>query len=146
MIQMTTRISTLTFRISTMGLQDKKSADSDDLLNTVADQIEESQQFNIQHEGVKVPQHMAPWDTEVAHTVFCEALAEVKQLGIVPEKFGMLPEWDADGYPIFETVPLGRKGGKGLHIALPDHVWRLREIVWCQALEVLTCIRDLIDR
>ncbi|KIM74567.1 hypothetical protein PILCRDRAFT_79976, partial [Piloderma croceum F 1598] len=45
----------------------------------------------------------------------------------------------------YETVPLGRQGGKGLHIALPDHVWRLREIVWCQALEVLMCIRYLID-
>jgi hypothetical protein len=121
-------------------------AKEDDILSTVAGQIEDNQQSNIQHEGVKVPRHITPWTTEAAHAAFCKALAEVKQSGFVPENFGMLPEeWDEDGYPAFKTVTFGRRGGKILHIALPDHVWRLRAVVWCQALEVVTCIQDMID-
>jgi hypothetical protein len=59
----------------------------------------------------------------------------------------MLPEeWDESGYPVFETVKLGRRGGKELHIALPDEIWRPRAVVWCQALEVMTCIQDIMER
>jgi hypothetical protein len=119
----------------------------DDLFSLVADRIEENQQSNIRHEGVDVPRHTTPWGTQSAHARFCTALAEVKRSKIVPQNFGMLPEeWDVGGYPVSEVVPLGRWGGKVLDIALPIALWKPRAVVWCQALEVLTCIQDMMDQ
>jgi hypothetical protein len=54
-------------------------------------------------------------------------------------------EWDVSGYPVFEIIPLGRQGGKELDIALLIALWKPQAVVWCQALEVLTCIQDMMD-
>jgi len=45
-----------------------------------------------------------------------------------------------------EVVPLGRRGGKELDIAPPIALWKPQAAVWCQALEVLTCIQDMRDQ
>lgn len=113
----------------------------------MTDKIAHDQQSNIRHEGINVPRHTRPWDSESAHTIFTDALDKVKQSGIIPNNFGMLPEeWDNEGYPSFEIVKLGRRAGQLLHVALPDDVWRPRAVVWCQALDVLTCLKDMMDQ
>ena len=52
-------------------------------------------------------------------------------------------EWEEDLYPSFEILRSGRRGGKELHIAMPDFIWRPREELWGQALDILNRLKHI---
>lgn len=63
------------------------------------------------------------------------------QADISPPGFGLLPEeWGDEGYPSVEPIPYGKRGGTK-EIALPDHIWRPRAILWGQSLFVLNALQ-----
>lgn len=96
------------------------------------------QESNILHEPVPVPDHRNPFSEDPTFEgYFFEALAEVRQEGIVPPGYGILPsEWAEEGYSPLEEIRLGRS--KTLTVALPDDIWRPRAELWVQGLDVLT--------
>ncbi|KAF8131305.1 hypothetical protein K438DRAFT_839544 [Mycena galopus ATCC 62051] len=59
--------------------------------------------------------------------LFYDSLEVAIQQEIVPSGYGLLEdEWDEDGYPSFEILKSGCRGGKQLQIAPPDGIWRPR--------------------
>ncbi|KAF8147914.1 hypothetical protein K438DRAFT_1625828 [Mycena galopus ATCC 62051] len=117
---------------------DSDSEDADSL----EEQIEEAHAENFHHEAVAVPKHANPFDNNESMQLFYDSLEVAIQQEIVPSGYGLLEdEWDEDGYPSFEILKSGRRGGKQLRIALPDGIWRPRAEMWGRALAIL----DQID-
>jgi hypothetical protein len=65
-------------------------------------------------------------------------LATARTEEAIPEGYGVLPsEWEDGTYLSYETIKSGRRGAKELNVALPDHIWRPRSILWAQGLDLL---------
>jgi hypothetical protein len=110
-------------------------------------QVEEEQQSNIRHEGVEAPSHMCPFETDIVESIFLETLRRLREQGTVPEGMGIHPsEWGNDGYPSYEIIRVGRKGKAELRVALPDEIWRPRALLWCQALDAMTCLQVVLEQ
>jgi hypothetical protein len=110
------------------------SEEEDDL----EEQIEEAHAENFHHEAVSVPKHSNPFDDDQSMQLFYDSLEAAIHAQIIPPGYGLLPEeWDNGGYPSFEILKSGRRGGRQLRVALPDAVWRPRAEMWGRALAIL---------
>jgi hypothetical protein len=104
-------------------------------------QILESQEANIHHDPVPVPEHTDPFDSPQERQTFLTSLKIMCQEEIVPCGYQLNPdEWGENGYPSFEIIPAGRHKRKELRISLPDAVWRPRAELWAQAHHALSNI------
>lgn len=106
--------------------------DLDEEWDNVDDLIAADQTRDIRHEAIDVPTHGSPFTAEQAE-VFFEALSAVKEQGIIPAGF----ELDVDGYPVRESIHLGR-GGKRVSVILPFDIWWPRALLWAQGLDLMT--------
>lgn len=114
-------------------LEDMDDEDWDDL----DDRVEMAHADNFHHDPVPVPKHANPFDDEMLQT-FHQVRSVAEAQGVVPEGYGLLPtEWEGEGYPAYEILKSGRRGGKELRIALPDFIWRPRAEMWGRALDIL---------
>ncbi|KAJ7457474.1 hypothetical protein FB451DRAFT_1142707 [Mycena latifolia] len=115
-----------------------QNSDSDEEDDDLEAQIEEAHAQNFHHEAVPVPKHVNPFDDEESMQLFYDSLEAAIHAEIVPPGYGLLPEeWDEEGYPTFEILKSGRRGGRQLRIALPDFIWRPRAEMWGRALAIL---------
>ncbi|KAF7288225.1 Integrase catalytic domain-containing protein [Mycena chlorophos] len=96
----------------------------------VEDMIAADQQPDIRHDPVEVPAHHSPFDRET-ELLFFQALELAKET--IPLSFDSDPE----NYQPQEAIRLGR-AGKRVLIQLPIAVWWERELVWVQALELMS--------
>ncbi|KAJ7149101.1 hypothetical protein C8R46DRAFT_916476, partial [Mycena filopes] len=107
-------------------------------------QIEEAQTSasgRFPHEPVPVPKHENPFEDDESTGLFFDSLEEAIRCELVPPGYGLLPEeWGAEGYPTFEILKSGRRGGRELRVALPDAIWRPRAEMWGRALAILNQI------
>ncbi|KAJ7023809.1 hypothetical protein C8F04DRAFT_969811, partial [Mycena alexandri] len=116
---------------------DEEDEEEDDL----AAQIEEAQTGHFHHEPVPVPKHANPFDDDESTGLFYDALEEAINRELIPPGYGLLPEeWGEEGYPTFEILKSGRRGGRQLRVALPDAIWRPRAEMWGRALAILNQI------
>jgi hypothetical protein len=73
-------------------------------------------------------------------TEFFLALRELVDEEVIPVGYGLYEdEWEDDGYPLFETLDVGkRRGGKPTIISLEDPIWQHRAVLWVQAVNLLS--------
>lgn len=103
-------------------------------------------QSEFHHEPVGVPKHANPFGTPELQDAFDTAFEALQSSGQVPLGYGVLPEeWDEEGYPSFEILRSGRRGGKELRVALPDFIWRPRAELWVQALAVMNHTLNIVE-
>ncbi|KAJ7467269.1 hypothetical protein B0H11DRAFT_1726227, partial [Mycena galericulata] len=82
--------------------------------------------------------HANPFDDEDSMQLFYDSLEAAIRDELVPSGYGLLPEERGDeGYPTFEILKSGRRGGRQLRIALPGSIWRPRAEMWGHALAIL---------
>ncbi|KAL1660010.1 hypothetical protein GGG16DRAFT_58163, partial [Schizophyllum commune] len=109
------------------------------LLSEIADQIAESQSRNIRHPAVKVPRQSPPFDENTAATLFKPVLDTLIAEGRLPSGMYVRPdEWDEEGYPEYEEIPVGRGRSGKLRIPLPADVWLSRAELWCRAVTAMS--------
>ncbi|KAJ7582483.1 hypothetical protein C8J56DRAFT_791666, partial [Mycena floridula] len=122
---------------------DESEDESEPSLNA---QILESIEHQFLPDEVHAPRHKNPFPTDDHTQCFIQGLQVIRDANHIPPRFGMLPEeWDEDEggeYPTFEMLRLGRRSTKQLRIALPDHIWRPRSVLWVQALDVMIHILE----
>jgi hypothetical protein len=118
---------------------EEPGVDFDDLQwEDIEDQVATEQESNFHHEAAAVPDHASPFKHAEDLQIFQQALDEVTELGIIPAGYGLLPdEWDDGEYPSYEVIRSGKRSGKGLHVILPDFIWRGRAEFWGQALDIM---------
>jgi hypothetical protein len=73
-------------------------------------------------------------------TEFFLALQKLVEEEVIPVGYGLYEdEWEDDGYPLFETLHVGkRRGGKSTVISLEDPIWQHRTVLWVQAVNLLS--------
>ncbi|KAJ7146580.1 hypothetical protein C8R44DRAFT_600207, partial [Mycena epipterygia] len=110
--------------------------------DNLEEQIEDAHAENFHHEAVPVPKHANPFDDDELMQLFYDSLESAIQDDLVPPGYGLLPqEWDDEGYPTFEILKSGRRGGRQLRVSLPDYIWRPRAEMWGRGLAILDQIR-----
>jgi hypothetical protein len=97
------------------------------------------------HDAVVVPDVTDPFLDEELMQAFTAALEIVREQGMLPEGYGLLPEeWDDGKYPAYWVIKSGRRG-KDLTISLPDAQWRARSELWGQALDIVNRLTYMLD-
>lgn len=118
---------------------DEEDSDDDDETPNVAQAINDQQRHNIHHEAIVVPLHGNPFVNDETQQQYFATLVEVVAENITPPNCRLAAtEWEGDEYPVFETISMGRRGSKELHISLAEPMWFNRAKLWCQALLVLS--------
>jgi hypothetical protein len=125
-------------------------SDDNDSVTQSGEELEASSsredRLNDVHEPVSVPDTTNPFSDEDLLQVFTTALATVREEGMLPEGYGLLPEeWDDEEYPSYWVIKSGRRG-KELRISLPDAQWRARSELWGQALDIVNRLTYMLDR
>lgn len=91
------------------------------------------------HEAVHAPISQSPFLDDDKEAQFYAVLQEVIKHDITPENFGLTHgEWEDSHYPIYESILVGRRAGKELHVSLAEPIWYDRARLWCQALATLS--------
>ncbi|KAJ3890566.1 hypothetical protein GG344DRAFT_66190 [Lentinula edodes] len=68
--------------------------------------------------------------------IFGKLLKELESLDFIPSNYKLTPgEWETRNYPIFESIPFGKKGNRQLEVPLPPHIWLTRAIQWTSDFE-----------
>ena len=117
-----------------------------EIIYALAQEIKEDQRANMRHEGVKCPRFHNPLESNTLQAIFHGSLKEVISSEIEPVNYGIREEeWGEEGYPSFEIITAGRRRKGEMRISLPDHIWRPRALLWCQALCVFSYISGEID-
>jgi hypothetical protein len=84
-----------------------------------------------------VPRSVSPFANPIHEAMFCQSLLQIQMANAIPDGFGVLSnEWDAGGYPTFESIAVGRCAKK-ITIELPQLVWLPRAIAWAQGLHTM---------
>lgn len=111
----------------------------------ITDTITSQQRQYVHHEAVRVPAASGPFASdelrleEAFYAMFRELVAE----DITPYGFGLTPdEWEEGHYPVYETIRVGRRGTKDLHVSLGEVVWYNRACLWVQGLVAMTYILE----
>ncbi|KAG6373519.1 hypothetical protein JVT61DRAFT_6157 [Boletus reticuloceps] len=95
------------------------------------------------HEAVHVPLPGNPFSCDEIEAQFYATLQEVIVHDITPEHFGLTDsEWEDDGYPVYEMIPVGRRASKELHVSLAEPIWYEWAQLWGQALTALLFFLD----
>jgi hypothetical protein len=101
--------------------------------------IQTEQEAQVRNDHVPVPDNANPFPDRDAEARFIERLQELVKREYIPVGYGLLPEeWEGDTYPLFETLRVGRRGGKEISISLVEPMWMHRAILWVQGLYLLT--------
>lgn len=108
-------------------------------LDELTGAIEEDQEHHIRHDPIEVPKHSCPFETQEDLDVFCELLHNLETQDILPSGYGGRPEeWDEDGYPLSETLAVGRqKATADTFILMPMEIWKPRADQWIRGLDVM---------
>ncbi|KAF9441370.1 hypothetical protein P691DRAFT_684097, partial [Macrolepiota fuliginosa MF-IS2] len=86
--------------------------------------ISSTQEANLEHTPVPVPDHQNPLSLE-DFWKFELALEELGNHHCIPPGFGMLPdEWEDGEYHSVEGIKVGWKQQSWLVISLSDEIWR----------------------
>jgi hypothetical protein len=105
----------------------------------LASQVQDDLHSQIRHEPIGVPDHRNPFSDNETEALFFQTLQEIVEADVVPAGYGLFPnEWEEDRYPLFETLKVGRRGGKSIIISLAAPIWRQRAVLWAQAVNLLT--------
>lgn len=119
-------------------LSDEDSIDGDDSEPNNAVPEDADNQTEVQ-----VPDSRNPFTVGDSENIFREALRLVREQGIIPAGYNILPqEWEDGIYPTIEVIRAGRRGRRDITVGLDDEIWRPRAILWVQAVEVLTRVVD----
>jgi hypothetical protein len=95
------------------------------------------------HEAVPVPPAGSPFHHHERVTQFYAVLQEVITCNITPEDFGLVHSgWEDGHYPVYETILVGCRTSKELHVSLAEPIWYNRARLWCQALATLSQFLD----
>ena len=101
----------------------------------MVDEIANNIESNFNQTSVNVPDHTVPFQDHTTTEIFNGALTMLQEQAIIPHGYGMrAEEWEEDGYPLYETIRMGRHATRELDIFLPDHIWRPRAELWVQGL------------
>ena len=124
--------------------EDNRSDDSDRSVHSdgsfdIGQEIAEDQEHHIRHPPVPVPDSDSPFPDEDSTAFFTRALEAVLATDGVPEGFGVTSdELGEGGYDTQEVLYVGKRGGKELIVALPEHIWRARTEDWAKALHLMS--------
>lgn len=111
----------------------------EDSTDRLASQVEDELRSQIRHEPIGVPDHRNPFPDDATEALFFSTLREIVEADVVPAGYGLFPdEWEEDRYPLFETLKVGKWGGKSIVISLAAPIWRRRAVLWAQAVNLLT--------
>jgi hypothetical protein len=111
----------------------------------IVQRINSDQRRHVRHEGVHVPQHGNPFSDSEEEDKFFQVLAGVVEQGIEPEGYGLYAdEWEDGSYPIWESIKLGKRAGKEIHVSLQEPLWKCRAVLWVQGINVLAHFHDNI--
>ncbi|KAI6142196.1 hypothetical protein BKA82DRAFT_3985428, partial [Pisolithus tinctorius] len=101
--------------------------------------VSAQQQQHTYQDTVHVPSFKTSFVNPKDEDFFFEMLHEVICQKIIPDGFWLTPaEWGMVGYPIFESIQVGRWWTKQLDISLAGEIWYNRACLWGQALFCLT--------
>ncbi|KAG1844626.1 hypothetical protein DFJ58DRAFT_664735, partial [Suillus subalutaceus] len=113
--------------------------DDDEEPQNIVQSINDQQRDHVHHEAISVPSQRKPFINDETHQQFAAVLTEVVAKDITPCHCRLTTdEWEGNEYPIFETIPIGRRGSKELHVSLAELIWFKRAKLWCQASVVLS--------
>ncbi|OBZ70899.1 hypothetical protein A0H81_09541, partial [Grifola frondosa] len=118
--------------------EDSEGSDSPEV--ELSQHIANTQQPNIRHEPIDVPNHSNPFATEELRQQYFAALNILRHEHSLPAGYGLLPEEQENGYEACETIRSGRRGRRELEVELPEHVWCPRVELWGQALHLMNYI------
>lgn len=123
----------------------KFAEDSDGLTEEPEASGSRNDQLDDVHDAIVVPDVTNPFSDDDLMQAFTTALDIVREQGMLPEGYGLLPEeWDDNEYPAFWVIKSGRRG-KDLTISLPDARWRARSELWGQALDIINRLTYMLD-
>ena len=105
--------------------------------------ISANKQDNQAHEAVQVPPPSNPFASDEKEAQFYDVLQQVVAHNITPENLGLATEWEDRVYPIYETIHIGRRISKELHVSLAEPIWYDQARIWCQVLITLQHFLDL---
>jgi len=106
--------------------------------------VSANQQADQACEAVHVPPPGNPFNSDEEEAQFYDVLQQVVIHNITPENFGLTDsEWEDGDYPIYETIHIGRRVSKELHVSLAEPIWYDRARIWCQALVTLQYFLDI---
>ncbi|KAG1768506.1 hypothetical protein EDD22DRAFT_772093 [Suillus occidentalis] len=118
---------------------DEEDSDGGEEPQDIAQAVNNQQRNHVHHEAIDVPSQRNPFVNEGTYRQFSTALTEVVAEDITPRHCRLAAdEWEGNGYPVFETISVGRRGSKELHVSLGELIWFRRAKLWCQALVVLS--------
>ncbi|KAH7879620.1 uncharacterized protein C8R40DRAFT_1244409 [Lentinula edodes] len=120
-------------------MEDKEEAE-----RVVIANIREEQHSQYYHEPVAVPKHSSPFQENGKEVkMFARLLQELESSDFIPSNYRLTPgEWETGIYPIFETIPFGKRGNRRLEVPLPPHIWLKRAIQWVRCLVIMDSIMD----
>ncbi|KAJ3929003.1 MAG: hypothetical protein NXY57DRAFT_944446 [Lentinula lateritia] len=106
--------------------------------------IRKEQHSQYYHEPIPVPKHGSPFAENGKEVkMFGKLLKELESSGFIPSDYKLTPEeWETGNYPIFESIPFGKKGNRQLEVPLPPHIWLTRAIQWVRCLVIMDSIID----
>ncbi|KAF9237396.1 hypothetical protein BU15DRAFT_48887, partial [Melanogaster broomeanus] len=91
------------------------------------------------HEAVGIPSLQNPFSTDESEHLFFIMLKDLISHDVTPDNFGLTPaEWESDNYLVYETIHIGHRSSKELHVALSEGIWYSWACLWCQALVTLS--------
>jgi hypothetical protein len=118
---------------------DEEDSDGGEEPQDIAQAVNNQQRNHVHHEAIDVPSQRNPFVNEGTYRQFSTTLTEVVAEDITPRHCRLAAdEWEGNGYPVFETISVGRRGLKELHVSLGELIWFRRAKLWCQALVVLS--------
>ncbi|KAG1863030.1 hypothetical protein F4604DRAFT_1587213, partial [Suillus subluteus] len=120
---------------------DEEESDNEEEPLNMVQAINNQQRHQIHHEAISVPLQINPFINDETRRQFSATLIEVIAEDITLCDCRLAAnEWEGDEYPIFEAIPVGRRGSKELHVSLAEPSWFNRARLWCQALLVLSYV------
>ncbi|KAG2117874.1 uncharacterized protein F5147DRAFT_566799 [Suillus discolor] len=118
---------------------DEEDCDDSKESQNIVQVVNNQQRDHVHHEAISVPSQRNPFINEGTYQQFSATLTEVIAEDITPCHCRLATdEWEGNEYPVFETISVGRRGSKGLHVSLGELIWFKRAKLRCQALVVLS--------
>ncbi|KAG2067983.1 hypothetical protein BDR04DRAFT_1158485 [Suillus decipiens] len=103
---------------------DEEDSDDDEEPQNIVQAINDQQRDHVHHEAISVLSQRKPFVNNKTHQQFSAVLAKVVAEDITPCYCKLTAdEWEGNEYPIFETIPVGRRGSKELYVSLAESIW-----------------------
>ncbi|KAF8514657.1 hypothetical protein JB92DRAFT_2718882, partial [Gautieria morchelliformis] len=119
--------------------------DNDENNSAIEDQLTMDVQANINHPAIHVPRSQPPFSNRLHEAIFFAALDQAHETGLIPEGYGVMAAEQEDGYPVFESIRVGRRA-RELVVELPESIWFPRAVAWSQGLHIMqTLLYQLED-